>query len=605
MLSLTLSGGLAQTTHSTDLQQSQQILDCGPLASASDVRPYLELGLLVPINTWLSVGGSLGYFDRGAGFSRSNTYPLRATDGTESTLSTAMNVDAALSYIEIAPVASIPVIGTAYQPTLSVFAGPRIALPVATRYVHTERVVSPTGGFLVVNGQRTTERTIDDASLTSRSGMLVGLTLGVTAAIPLSERLNFAPSVQYDNFSTSILTDAPWNISAFRVSFGVQYNILSAAPRPAPEAPPVPPSAPPPAVRMEPPVLAVRGMRFDGEVRTGSRLVATPPILNAVFFDSSSASIPATYLVERSTRFSQMDAVAAHAFVLMRIANVLTANPNGSVALVGATSGSMNEPEGLALATRRANAVRLALEGLGVAPERITVSATMLPRVPSNQDFPEGRAENRRVDIVVSDAPLQEWVSSTQYAELHGQLEVDVLTTSGKPSMVTVDGQVAEVRNGTGAVRVPIVQRLSEQQSVASISVRTTSGNLERVVDTTITVARLPRREVNLQTETFDAILRFDYNSSVLNADVKSLLSQLALRLPAGRTIVVSGSADMLGTDQRNKELTEQRAKATAEYLQDAVAGRNPTVIEAAPQRFSDATPQGRFLNRSIRITTR
>jgi outer membrane protein OmpA-like peptidoglycan-associated protein len=225
--------------------------------------------------------------------------------------------------------------------------------------------------------------------------------------------------------------------------------------------------------------------------------------------------------------------------------------------------------------------------------------------VPSNQDFAEGRAENRRVDINVTDAPLQEWVSSTQYAELHGEVLVKVNSTTNGDVSVFVDTERTSIERGGTAARVPILRRLAQQQSVASFAIRVQSEGLEHSRDTTISVARLPRKEVELRTDEFDAVLRFDYNSSSLSSDVKALLAQLAQRLPAGRTIVVNGSTDILGTDQRNKELTEQRARVTQQFLQELVGGRNPIVVETTTRRFSDATPQGRFLNRSIRITTR
>jgi len=605
IFSATLSGGLAVTSHTSNLEQSPQILDCGPLAAATDVLLYGDMLVLAPVASWLSIGGSVGFFPRGVTFSRTNEYPTRSDAGIEETLTTRMNVVADVSFLEINPLVAIPVFrnddGVAF--TLSV--GPRIALPVTSRYVQTESVVSPDGGFLVVGGQRTTQRVIADEPLTSRAPMLFGATAGFSAVLPISSRISFVPSLATDWFGTNVLTDASWSMFSLRGGFGIRYTIFAPANASPPPPPPPAPIPPPPPVRMQPPVLAIGGIEFDGEIRTGSSLVATPPILNAVFFDSAQAGIPASYAVERTGRAVPADAAEAHGAVLVRIADVLEANPQGRVQLVGATSGPATEAEGLALAQRRANAVRDALLRLGVAQERITTTAGVLPRVPSNQDFAEGRAENRRVDLNVTDAPLQEWVSSTQYIELHGEAAVKVTATTAGPSTVVVDGSSATIAQGGGTARIPVVRKLSAQQSVATLGVRVESQGLEQAKDTTIAVARLPRKEVVLRTDEFDAVLRFDYNSSTLSADVKSLLAQLAQRLPAGRTIVINGSADVLGTDQRNKELTEQRARVTQQFLQELVAGRSPIVVETTTRRFSDATPQGRFLNRSIRITTR
>jgi outer membrane protein OmpA-like peptidoglycan-associated protein len=605
IFSVTLSGGLAVTTHSSDLQQTPQILDCGPLASGTDVLPFADILILAPLSSSLSLGGSVGFFPRSVSFTRTNEYPTRSANGTEQTLTTQMDVAASLSYLEINPVIAFPLFSKGEGLSVQATVGPRFALPITSRFRQTEAVVSPSNGFLVVGGQRTTERVIADEPFTSRASLLVGATAAARAVLPLSSRVSFVPNVAFDWFGSSVLTDAAWSMISIRGGFGIQYTVLSPASTPPPPPPPPPPVAPPPPVRVQPPVLAIGGIDFDGEVRIGNTLVATAPILNAVFFDSASATIPASYAVERTGRVISPDPVEAHNAVLVRIADVLASNPQGRVQIVGATSGQATEPEGLALAQRRAAAVRDALVRLGVAENRITTSASILPRVPSNQDFAEGRAENRRVDINVTDAPLQEWVSSTQYAELHGEVLVKVNSTTNGDVSVFVDTERTSIERGGTAARVPILRRLAQQQSVASFAIRVQSEGLEHSRDTTISVARLPRKEVELRTDEFDAVLRFDYNSSSLSSDVKALLAQLAQRLPAGRTIVVNGSTDILGTDQRNKELTEQRARVTQQFLQELVGGRNPIVVETTTRRFSDATPQGRFLNRSIRITTR
>ena len=68
-----------------------------------------------------------------------------------------------------------------------------------------------------------------------------------------------------------------------------------------------------------------------------------------------------------------------------------------------------------------------------------------------------------------------------------------------------------------------------------------------------VSVDSLERREMELKTKGFKAILMFDYNSSELTPDVKELLKQLTERLPQGSTITILGSADVLGSQARNR----------------------------------------------------
>jgi outer membrane protein OmpA-like peptidoglycan-associated protein len=351
-------------------------------------------------------------------------------------------------------------------------------------------------------------------------------------------------------------------------------------------------------------VLAVAGLEFDGEIRTGSTLRATTPIVNAVFFDSASAVMPDAYRRDDSGHTIPSDPVAAHNDVLVRIARVVKANPGGRIELLGSTSGT-TEAEGLPLAQRRANAVKDAFVALGVGADRITVRSQLLPRVASNQDFPEGRAENRRVDVLVREAPLQEWVSAAQFVEVEGRLRVNVTSTGTERVTLRLGGRDTVVPAQSSTVVLPLLQTASLNQSVLSLSLQATSGDRTAIADTTIALGRLPRREVSLRTDEFQAVLRFDYNSADLTDDVKGLLLQLAERLPSGATIVIKGSTDVLGSDQRNRELSTQRARNTEQYIRSVSGDRFVFSVDTTTEKFSDDTPQGRFLNRSIRITVR
>ena len=109
-----------------------------------------------------------------------------------------------------------------------------------------------------------------------------------------------------------------------------------------------------------------------------------------------------------------------HKYVLPRIMRIIKKNPGSSIVLEGATSGNEYESEGLTLAGDRAEAVRQALLKLGLDDNIISVKERIFPRIVSNQDFEEGVIENQRVDIVVKNAPLQEYVNLQRYAELKG-----------------------------------------------------------------------------------------------------------------------------------------------------------------------------------------
>ena len=110
---------------------------------------------------------------------------------------------------------------------------------------------------------------------------------------------------------------------------------------------------------------------------------------------------------------------------------------------------------------------------------------------------------------------------------------------------------------------------------------------------------------IDLIVENFNAVLRFDYNSSKLSEDNRGLLRDLIAVLPVGITIIVAGSADALGPDERNVVLTKERADVTIAYLNKISGGKYNIEKSYEFGKFPEDTQQGRFLDRSIRIRLR
>jgi outer membrane protein OmpA-like peptidoglycan-associated protein len=142
-------------------------------------------------------------------------------------------------------------------------------------------------------------------------------------------------------------------------------------------------------------------------------------------------------------------------------------------------------------------------------------------------------------------------------------------------------------------------------QPPANIATSSSAGGQYSEVKQMIPAERLTRRRIALSTEGFEAVLRFDYNSAELLDDVKTLLRQLAEQLPEGATIVIEGSADILGSQERNRQLSGNRAANTEAYIRTITTKNFTFVTSSQASPFSDATPQGRFLNRNIRIRVR
>ena len=84
------------------------------------------------------------------------------------------------------------------------------------------------------------------------------------------------------------------------------------------------------------------------------------------------------------------------------LADWLAANPQARVELVGHTDGSGDPDANTALSLARADAVRAALAGLGADTARIGTRGAGPAEPVASNDTPEGRAQNRRVEVVLT-----------------------------------------------------------------------------------------------------------------------------------------------------------------------------------------------------------
>jgi outer membrane protein OmpA-like peptidoglycan-associated protein len=606
---LRLNLGFGSTSHSGALHATRGIIDCGEITSGSGTGLIGSAGLELPLSNGFGLGLELGFAQRGGVFTRENIYPLRdSLTGAEVDMVAAHTLRTTLSTIDVAPQLILPILGTFRQRTLGLQIGPRFALVQTASYKQEETVTSPDNAYFIENGRAIQERIVDANDFAAATSLLTGVTASLESVINLGERVALAPRVSYDYFFSSALSDVRWDVRGLRGEIGLRWSIPPAAPAFIP-----PPPSPPPVIVMNEPVpvaplrIALTAGPFTGEIVTGNALRASVPIVNAVFFDSASAQIPLNYRRSRDGSVMSADAVEAHNWIMVRIANIVSENPNARIVLEGATSGVSNELDA-SLPKQRAEEVRDVLIDLGVPASAISVKPLTLPRIASNNDLAGGRAENRRVDIIVVNAPLQRWVQSEEFAEARGSLAVTSQLLGGDPSnqpgdvTYTIFEQDTLALTSKPAIAKNMLVPVEPSAQALSIPVRASSGGVSAIQPVDVDLARLPRRRIALRTDGFEAVLRFDYNSSELTDDVKILLQQLADQLPEGSTITIDGSADVLGSQERNRVLSDARASTTQAYLRSITKKSFTFSSSSQSKSFSNATPQGRFLNRNIKI---
>jgi outer membrane protein OmpA-like peptidoglycan-associated protein len=87
--------------------------------------------------------------------------------------------------------------------------------------------------------------------------------------------------------------------------------------------------------------------------------------------------------------------------ILQELAGMLTRNPDWTLSIDGHTDSIGGDTFNLGLSQRRSEAVRRALvERYGIAPERLTTAGHGASAPKDTNDTPEGRAKNRRVELI-------------------------------------------------------------------------------------------------------------------------------------------------------------------------------------------------------------
>lgn len=612
-LALSFRGLWMQLSHTPNFSSLPGTVDCGTYirgrGNSIGVAATLEYRYMPAFH----VGISAAYVGRGGWLQTPNDAEpaFDSTTGQVVDVITENSLDIRLDYVEITPTLWWTPFAIG-RSTFRIDAGLRLGIPTQATLQQTRRILEPANAVFLSNQQRTINWTNGYRPLTGLVKPAVGMSVGIEHLLAISSRVQLLQRIGFDYTFTPPVRGVSWTVTGLRVELGLRYSIEHMGHEAPPPLPPPLPldTAQTPIVEPKPlptPTIDIRIRRFRGYREEGNELVATTPIVNAIFFDQNSAEIPPRYIRRSADSIPTDDPVIAHRNILLVIAGILHHNRESSVVLEGATAGAY-EPGDTLLARRRAEAVARALEELGISPSRIRARWSRLPAIPSNMDYAEGRVENQRVDITLKGAQILEYVSKQTFADIVGELEVHVggVGISGADISLSGAGGMAQIVHDTGTYRIPVRMRLDPGDSRVRLSAEArlpgTSIHSQDIL--TLMPDTLERRRVELSTKRFEAILRFEYNSSQLSVENRELLQQLVALIPNNATVEIGGSADVLGDAARNKRLADERAKATEEFLR-SLSGTKQLRIAARgiERRFNDTTPEGRYLNRSIRVT--
>ncbi len=545
---------------------------------------------------------------------------------------------------------------------LQVFMGGQVAIPLSATFVQTQAVGRPLGAAFVDPGARTMELRGD---IPDASSSAISATVGASHAFALDKRkrLLFVPEVLLTIPLTDVAKDVNWQVSSVRVGVSLLYAPadvaiprrdtliqrdtvvrtasverervffaeVSSKIRPgrngAIDTLIVAESYVREVPAQLPPVPALSASVFLADAPAGDTLVieervvlTAVPLLGFIFFDSSSAELPARYVQiseEQAASFSAADlrssaGLDVYKHVLNIIGDRLRGSSRTTVTLTGCNDGTGERGSGVS--GRRAQTIRdYFVRVWHINPSRIRVQTRDLPAMPSNSAVREGAEENRRVEIAMSDAALADpvWtadttmVMKTDKVLLYPQVSSafsrwQLAAKSGSLRLFSAEGTSA---SDTLEWR-PQATALASASSAVGLQLVVYKGAQEYTVSAQLPVRRITAAgkraaEGDLETERYSLLL-FPFDGATLSAEQRNLLRLLAARLSPDNTMTIIGTTDAIGEEEYNLRLSLQRARAVA----DALKRPDAEVIGAGEDTttFPGNLPEGRFYSRTVRI---
>jgi outer membrane protein OmpA-like peptidoglycan-associated protein len=608
-------GGLTYNMYSANFQSFQGAVDCGLFTTGSGSGWHLGVGFEKALGEYIQVGLDAVYFTRGGKLSVNNTFKSRNLSTNEIVNVTTENyIETKLSYFEFMPELRYVIAKNLINGPFRFLGGLRIAIPVTKSYEQKERIVFPENAvFINSGGIKTQQRNIASGDIQTLKSVQLGITAGLENMLKIGKNSYFTQQVSFDYNLGNVTSDAEWQIYAFNLTLGLRFSVIESEPKPLDIQYEQIPEEKKPEIIAEvekpKPVLNVKIETISNlSIETGNEVLATLPLVNAIFFIQNSSEIPGFYILDDkdpNMEFYFGDAVDIHKYALIRIARIMKQNPNSSIVLESSTSGTEDELQGIELSLNRAESVKKSLMNLGISESKISINALQLPKIPSSQEDIRGKEENRRVEMILKNAPLMEYVDIQKFKEIKGTIDLNLNFKNIDGNYITVFENINNTKTNydkPGKQSIKIKTRVPEKQNELNINVLATGKDLHSSDKSIVSIGQIPNENKELYLDNFEAVLMFTFNSSELSDANKALLKQLVDKVPENSTISIIGSTDILGTVEYNTELAKQRASITEKFIKTISGNKLKIETNTNINKFEDTTQQGRFLNRSIKI---
>ncbi|MDQ1266983.1 MAG: hypothetical protein QG635_2136 [Bacteroidota bacterium] len=354
------------------------------------------------------------------------------------------------------------------------------------------------------------------------------------------------------------------------------------------------------------------------------------PLLNYIFFDEGSDTIPSRYkLLDRTAagRFTidslhKLETLPAYYQLLNIIGKRLNSDQESKIIIKGCNSNTGIEENNIALSRQRALAVFNYLNEVWFIDEsRMIMTAWNLPENPTNVKDDDGLAENRRVEIISDSYKILNPVITNdtlrivnfQLIRFYPETEPRIIPKNWQINIIQ-DGVILKRIEGSGKLPDKVDWNLSQEQNTIPRSgspveyyIEVTGSDGLSAVSTKAAfvpeyVAISKKREqqqIDKRIEDYSLIL-FDYGKSVLNKSNQRVIDFVQSRIDSASTVNIQGMTDRIGDESYNYKLSLERASSVARLLKAGSISFEGLGESGA--FFDNSLPEGRFYNRTVNI---
>ncbi|MBW4889758.1 OmpA family protein [Mucilaginibacter sp. HMF5004] len=520
------------------------------------------------------------------------------------------------SYIAIEPSLRLGIPKTG----LYFFAGPRVAFNINNSFEYTQLK------------QPNTNANLSNINKTIFSGQ-AGVGYDFLVSSPKSAtKIDLSPFVSYQPyFGQDPRSIESWSMTTVRVGIALKFGKGSKA-----VAKQTPSSV---ALPVREVVFTVRA---PISIPAKRQVSETLPLRNSVFFDDGSSDIPVRYVMlstSQASSFREHELQSEQSVsttgrssrqlnVYHNILNILgdrlRSNPDAVITLTGASGRGIVDGKAMAESIKRYLVVNFGIDG-----NRITTVGRIKPVVASEQ--PGGnkelvllRAGDRRVDIESSSPalllevgggmmkPVQ--IVATQVDPMDSQVILNVDGAKDLLQSWSVDitddkgisqhyGPYTTDQQGIAGTHI-VGARPEGDYKITMIGI--TKSGLSVKKESSVHLVR--NDNVVVKGYRYSILFDFDKSNAIASYE-KFLTGTVAASIIDGSTVIIHGHTDIIGEEDHNMKLSQQRAAEVQTILEHALVASGKTHVkfetlgfgeDASHAPFDNSLPEERFYNRTV-----